>query len=473
MPEPLERHAVTGRAPFLAGEAGPEAQTIRTGDRLLSTGWEVYLLAIVGLIPIVTPSGPAQTAIVDAPNALALALFLVELLALRVAVQVPFVLPILVISTGSLLAMTNAVSLSASVLSVLQDAYLYAWFVLLVNLMIPRGDLRRVRLAWVWTADLVAAFGLVGSVLHGGGALLAAHGLRVAATFYNPNMFADYLMLSIFVVLSLSGQVRRLFLVPSLALLGLALLSTKSNGGLISTGAGLAAWAAVRARAAGVPAARVAGMALLALATIVIVVWAHAEWDLGGGLLRRAQEQSFLGRMSHSSESRQRIWQNLESDYSRSPLGIGPGNSTLQTVAIGDRERPDSFQSKGAHNDYLGYAVERGPLGLAGLLLLIAQAFTLVLRSRERLNRRMGGARPGGIVMASLLGVLVGTTFHSMVIEKLHFRHFWAIVAIVCAMTADDSGRRPAPAASPERRGAPTALRPRVVPALEESPLHA
>jgi len=256
-------------------------------------------------------------------------------------------------------------------------------------------------------------------------------------------------MFSVFVGLGLVGQVRARILAPSLGLILVALLATKSNGGLASLAAGLAVWLPARAWFGGVPRAQVAGVAALALATVLLAGWAGSEWGLGASLMHRVGERSLFGRIAHSSESRREIWRRLEQYYRRSPLGIGPGNSSYQMLPIGERERPDSFRSKEAHSDYLAYAVERGPLALAALLVWMAQAFGMVLAAR----RHPGGpttAAARGILLASFLGALVGTAVHSMVIEKLHFRHFWVFLALVCAMSAEASAPVPA-AARPGR----------------------
>ncbi len=152
--------------------------------------------------------------------------------------------------------------------------------------------------------------------------------------------------------------------------------------------------------------------------------------------MRGLGQDSFFGRVAHSSESRQRIWQQLRVAYARSPLGIGPGGSSSLTVPIGEREREGSLQSKESHNDYLGYAVERGPLGLIGLLLLTGQMFVRVVRGRARIAERAGRSLERAMWPA-FLGALAATVVHSTVIEKLHFRHFWVLVAMMFAMTGE------------------------------------
>jgi O-antigen ligase len=141
-----------------------------------------------------------------------------------------------------------------------------------------------------------------------------------------------------------------------------------------------------------------------------------------------------------------RIWDQLERTYARAPLGIGPGNSGALTLSIAERERPDSYRSKEAHSDYLAYAIERGPLGIAGLV-----AFTVVLYVqvttywRHRPHRGVGRRRYSRWA-AAMAAILTASAMHSTVIEKLHFRHFWLFVAMVAAsamVAAKRAQRRP------------------------------
>src|SRR5438034_6162308 len=222
MPDRTGQAAAWGRLPR---RSLSRAHRGETGDSLLARGWDFYLVAAAALVAIAVPTGPGQSAMVDAMNLVALLLFLPVLLARPGAFSLPFGLPVLMISAGTLVATANAASVSASLTAMLQDAYLYIWFVLLVALMARRGDLAGVRVAWLCTADAIALFGLA-AYFAGGRSwheLLSPHGDRAAATFYNANMFADYLMLSVFVAVSLGGQVRRGILLPSLLLLLLAL----------------------------------------------------------------------------------------------------------------------------------------------------------------------------------------------------------------------------------------------------------
>jgi len=441
---------------------------VEQGGPLHGRGWELYLIASAALIAIVVPGGPGQSALVDVVNLIALVAFTGALVARGVPLTLPFLGPIVVIAAGSLLAMTNARSLSAGALAMLQDAYLYAWFAMLVALMCRRGDdLFRVRVAWVIAADLVAVYSMALMALgHSPGIgvstswrdLLPSSDFRPSATFQNANQFGSYLMVTAFVLVGLIGRLRARWLLLSAVLLGMALMTTKSNGSIIAMTAGLAAWAMVRGIDRGPSAAGMFGLASLAVALVILLGWAHSEWGVGTGMIHEVQRKSFVGRLAKSSGSREHIWRLLERSYEQSPLGIGPGNSVLQVVPIGDRLRGNEtdFQSKEAHSDYLAYAVERGPIGVLGLLAFLGAAFARVLRGRKRVAWRAPGPEAAAL-WASLVGVLVAVSVHALVIESLHFRHVWFALAIACALTArrEAEATRPVLTLAPSRPRAP------------------
>src|SRR5207247_9425259 len=128
--------------------------------------------------------------------------------------------------------------------------------------------------------------------------------------------------------------------------------------------AGLAVWFPARAWYGGLEGSRLAGRVALALAPLLLAGLLISESGPGSSLVRRVREHSFLARISHSSATRRDLWRPLERPYLKSPLGLGPGNSAFQKVEIGERERPHSFLSKEAHDDYLASAVAAGHITL-------------------------------------------------------------------------------------------------------------
>ena len=401
-------------------------------------GWDRYLLAVVALMPFVSGVGGTPLAWPDLLNLAALAVFAAAVLAHRIRLEVPLLPAILVAATGSVLAVTDAESVAASALTLVQDAYLFAWAVALVALLRRRGELLAVRRTTVLVAVAVALACLAESWthgVHGLGSLLAPSGHRSSASFGNANMAADFLLLGAFTLLGLEGRMRRPLAAAAFALLVAGILTTRSNGPLIALTSGLLAWSLWRARAHGAPIVRLAGVVSLAAAALLVAVWLVAGVGVGGTWLRSIAERTLFARVEHSSETRERIWGRLEHRLEAHPLGIGPGNSSAGDVEIGERERKGTLRSKEAHSDYLAYTVERGALGVAGLLAGIAFLGARVLRGRRALDARTGDPRLGASMHAACVGAFVALLVQSTVIEQLHFRHVWWLVAWMWAAT--------------------------------------
>ena len=90
------------------------------------------------------------------------------------------------------------------------------------------------------------------------------------------------------------------------------------------------------------------------------------------------------------------------------------------------------------------------------MLAWTAQVFVMLLAARARAAARPGHAAADPALLAALLGGLVGTCVHSMVIEKLNFRHFWMFLSMACATCApapDSAVALPRPL--PDPSGAP------------------
>ena len=291
-------------------------------------GWGIYLALIVCLIPVVVPSGPARLAYVDAVIVLGLAAFAVMFLTRKEPVRVPFMAPVLMITVGSLAAVVNAESPSASFLTMAQDAYLFLWFIMVVHLLRNR-DLTAVQLTWIWVANIIALVGIIIVLTQGHLSvldLIKPKGKRAYGTFYDPNMFAGYLVMSLFIVLSMGRRLGWLVRWGSIAVMSVCIIATKSNGGMLSLIVGLAVWVTVRAWTRRIPAVVMAAGALLIVSLGLGALWMNAGVGFGAAQLSAFQSNSFLARVGHSSEGRFTIWKNLQETYARSPLGIGPAS---------------------------------------------------------------------------------------------------------------------------------------------------
>lgn len=422
--------------------------------------WWLFLFLTIVLVPVVVPTGPAESAIVDIVSIVALPLYVATVLVRRRPLTVPFLIPIFMISVGSLVATINAIEPGDAYLAMAQDLYLFAWFVVLVNLLRDGRNLTTFRVIWMWTANAIALYGIyrVLTVTHMGlVGLISPRGFRAISTFYDPNMCADYLVLSLFVVIGLGEEIGRFVRWGSIGLLLVGILATKSNGGLTSLGVGLAAWLLVRAWTLRISPAGLAALGLLGASLVLGGFWVVKGMGVGEAELTQVTESSVLGRAGHSSEGRFHIWGTLLKRYARTPLGIGPGNSQSVPLSAEERERPNSLMSKEAHNDYLAYLIERGPLALLGLLFLKLGAFRRVTHWWRRRVRQ--GYRTGGVFIAASFAALVASSVHSLTLETLHFRHEWLFLAMVCALDgmvfrARAEGEAPATLLEPVRNRA-------------------
>jgi len=406
-------------------------------------GWRIYLVLSAILAPLCVPAGPGQSSALDFLNLAALAAFALALLGPGRRLRAPLFAPMALCAVGSLVATLNAASAGNAALALVQDAYLFGWFLLIVNVVRDPADLRAVRRAWAFTAVAVALVAVVQfmSSNHGSlGSLFDARGARPAGTLYNPNMLADYLVLSLFVTASLAGEIPGALLAAALGTLLLGLVASKSNGGLLTLLGGAAVWLAMGAATGGRHLRRLVAVGALLVSVAGVVLWFGIEWGVGEQSFRALTRHTFVGRYEKSTASRWHIWEQLERSYARSPLGIGPGNSGALTLSIAERERRDSYQSKEAHSDYLAYAIERGPLALVGLLLMLMGAFFHVARYWRNARLRPDGApaddvaatRRARLWTMSMAAALAASALHSLVIEKLHFRHYWLLLALVC-----------------------------------------
>ena len=93
------------------------------------------------------------------------------------------------------------------------------------------------------------------------------------------------------------------------------------------------------------------------------------------------------------------------------PFGIGPGLS-------------EPMLAYATHNTYIRIFTEYGILGIISFLYFIA--ITLIRSFRHCLNITAVNSQFSAVVAATLTGILVS----SLVIDTLHWRHFWLFLAL-------------------------------------------
>jgi O-antigen ligase len=229
--------------------------------------------------------------------------------------------------------------------------------------------------AWGYLQALFTATGLAAaaggkSAYYLGFASLRAHG------GVHPLTYAALILPFFFfgAAYFLEAEGRRALMVRSLWPLtaGGALLLSQSRGPWLAAGAGLAALVAFHRRRA-----RLAAPLLILAGAIFLHPGLRARFaSLRGGTPDQSRVHRFI------------LWNNAWETGKRHPFtGVGPGN-LAKGVMIHRTEPgylPNPFGMDGdAHNQYLHHFAERGFLGLAALLVLLATPFCLAATGLKR-----------------------------------------------------------------------------------------
>jgi O-antigen ligase len=391
------------------------------------------LLAAVTFLPLLVPHGPRNSA----PADIFIALYLFVALLGWTRPGRPLVFPL-----TAVVAFICVISLAGAGLSqlprvglatVVIDVYLFVFFLAVVNDL--RGD--RQALAMVLSAWSIASLGwallangVMFNFLPTGLATLILDNSqalkRASATADNPNLAASYFVVSFFVLLASSRPRTRWIRALGGLWLVLAVYSTGSVAGLLALASGgvllLAVWFLRHAGSTLRQVQVVMAVLVLALAVGVAgvsrVMFTRAILEDVATVSQSQQQggifQQSLGRSNRSLRGRLTLWtQGLQSssDRGQALLGVGAGEAKY------------TVDYKSLHNDLLSYLVERGLLGLTGLLLLYCVVGRLSIRL---LVQRGPGAR-----FEPLAAGVIGNLVFSMTHQTLHFRHVWLLFALV------------------------------------------
>lgn len=404
----------------------------------------------VCLLPMLVPSGPANTSPVDASIALTILMALLWLSHVRARVRVPYLAGVwLLVVAGAVAALLRAQPLAT--LALAQDVFLLAWASALAScIAADRTLVDTVCRAWSWSAVGWAGAIVLGRFL--GLAWLAgttaADGSRASLTFGDPNLAGSYFVACIFIVLASRHPRRHVSRTAAVGLLVVAVACTGSNGALLSLaiGGGVSLVLARATRRSGAMAA--IGVACLltlgiaAVSSLVDVTALREQAAASGPLLRDS-----VGRSDESSREREVLVSEGMGLYVRGDLiGVGPG-MTKQTLA-----QTSAPYVKEAHDDYVATLVERGALGGLGLVVLLASvAVRLGGLVRRRpgdgtVTQRLGTIRSNRSTVAYrargaltvrthyLVGLGVAFVASGTFYEVLHFRHVWAYLGLVAGL---------------------------------------
>ena len=386
----------------------------------------------------VRPSGPGNSSPVDVLTLVSLLSVAMWAASARLPVRAPYAVGFGLMVVGGALAGLVSDLPGTALLALAQDVVLLAWGTAVVTVARDPARLRLLATTWAYAATACAAVLVAGSLAHltvitG---VVAREGNRALFTFGDPNYAATYWVLSLFVVYAAKVPRRSGPRVLAYAVLVWALLLTESNGGLVELGLGCLLIAAVamyrrHGLVGAIACVLLTGVVTTTALTVVplssIQTWARTS---GQSILVNS-----LGRSNDSSAQRSLlVTESLQLYMTGSALGTGPATTKALLSARGYP------YAKEAHDDYLAALVERGPVGLLGLVVLLASA---AYRAGRLLRPRAGPPQPRELPRpVGLVAALLATAAASTYYEVMHFRFVWGLLAFVAAASFADAASR-------------------------------
>lgn len=386
------------------------------------------VMAAIALIPLVQPRLPGNSGPADLVALVAVFAVALWVSSVGMSMKMPYAAGWTVLMTAGALSGLLAGRAGSSLLVVLQEVHLFLFCAAIATVARTPRALLSLRKAWTaaalgWGALLIAA------VLLGIDSLVGAsteRGARAHLFFQNPNITGSYFMVSFFVAASGSWPRRTGLRIVAFAILLTALFFSGSNAAMFGGAIG--------------------GLVAVAwclwhrwdpAAAMVFAAAALAIGALGMGPVRdvmdRAQESQqplirySIGRFERSAGKRQELFASqIELYRAANFMGIGPF-ATRDLLGAGGESGVRS-----SHNDYLATMVERGPLGVAGLVILAGAIGYRVTRSKRR-DRGSPFARAAG-TGAAAAGAVVALAASALTHEILHYRHLWALLGLIAAV---------------------------------------
>jgi hypothetical protein len=380
----------------------------------------------IGCLPLLQPSFARNVTPADVGMILGIGLVLLWAGSTRQLLRLPYAAGVgVLVVAGSLSALFGELPWLGA-LTVVQDLYLLAWAAMMVNFANTAAGATFLVNAWcvsasVWAVALLAIFG---PSAFGGG----LEDDRAGFTFGEQNAAGLYFALSILVVLA--GRRPRSWKLrgPALACLGLALLLTGSLGAISGLMAGVAVGLVLGIRAKRGPDTAIAFALAIALAGSSMALLAERQQ-----LVQAASEsqntliRNSVGRGAKSSGERTVLAKQTYGLWQTAGI-LGRGPVTTEYTLI----KQQAAYPKEAHNDWIAASLERGILGIAGLLLLVLEmillSFAIWNPYRLRAGYRAALPAPGYVV-----GAVVAAGMYSLTHEVLHERPMWTLLGLLAA----------------------------------------
>jgi hypothetical protein len=447
----LDRAALRLSRPPLARLWPARLDPSRPAASRSAAGAAPLLLATVAAAPLLVPQMTYNMVPADFVIALFVVVGLASLSSSRARVHLPLGMSYVLVLAGGAIGISQAFSPADSLVVVLQDLYLFVWFVVLVNYVLQRGRgiARAIGTVWVWTGLVVALFVWLTALQYPGPSfgLFGTESVdlfgRAKGTFRDPNLAGNYLVVSLFVLWAAprprGTALKLLVTVPMV----LAIYVTDSITALVALGGGMVlslVVGLVTTRRAAV-AASLAGIAVMvAGVTLLPRSFEGLPSSVSENIGSSETFSDSLGRTEVSATGRIERWKEALLRFGDQVLiGIGPGSTAPALAALGV-----DFAGE-LHNDYLAGFLERGVLGGIGVLALFAIVSAWAFRCGFSQSLRREGWRP-----SFLVGGLAAILASAMALETLHFRHIWLFFALLAGLAMTELPRT-RPAAAPGR----------------------
>jgi len=389
----------------------------------------------VALAPLLVPAGPGNTALADVALLATLVVALLWVSRDDIPLRLPYGPAIGLMMIGGLLGALSSDAPLDAVVPVVQDAVLLLWAAVLSLGRDHGAIVSAATRAWCtiagWYALVMVLAYVLGSNQIAG--VMAENGARAAYTFPDPNLAGNWLVVSFFMMRACCRPRNPLLRVAALSLVVVAVVFTGSNGALVTLVLGVVlAFGLERMRTQGLVGA-LAVLVLASAAVIAAVGYIAPRADLTA--VRESASASIplvrdsVGRSGQSGGEREQLLvEGVRLWLSGDATGVGPA----QTKATLSRSQAPYV--KEAHNDYLATLLERGVVGAAGLVLLLA---TVLLRCARlasgEVPLRHRASVPRAELLVAVLPVMVaGALFY----EVLHFRHLWTWLGLLAALEA-------------------------------------